>query len=91
MTDLNLIHYHNRNYEQIYKKTKNNLIGLGYKTDLQSLKEKLDKNENCIGNHHVSRMIDIINNNYKLNKFRYNNQKGIISLEPIKKYLESIK
>jgi hypothetical protein len=91
MTDLYLIHYHNRNYEQIYKKTKNNLIGLGYKTDLQSLKEKLDKNENCIGNHHVSRMIDIINNNYKLNKFRYNNQKGIISLEPIKKYLESIK
>ena len=57
-SDLCLIHYHHRNNDQIKKKTENNVLGLGYKLDVNYLKAL----GNCAGKHHVQRMIHILEN-----------------------------
>uniref|UniRef100_A0A6C0LGB2 Glycosyltransferase 2-like domain-containing protein n=1 Tax=viral metagenome TaxID=1070528 RepID=A0A6C0LGB2_9ZZZZ len=66
LTDIALVHYHSRNIEQIKKKIINNVIGLGYSTDLSNLKQALIKNPCCPGSHHIQRYIDIIENNFRL-------------------------
>lgn len=63
LSDLCLIHFHDRNLEQIKKKIYNNCVGLGHKIDLSYLK-KLEKE--VAGYHHVNGMILILENNYKL-------------------------
>ena len=92
LTDLCLVHYHDRNKDQIIKKIENNVKGLGYKIDLNYLK-KLD--ENCCGNHHVRRLIDILENKQILvtNIPRNKKIKGkdLISLKPICDYLNDFK
>ncbi len=77
-----LVHYHQRNIEQIKKKIKANVEGLGYKNDIQSLKNELEKNPNCPGNHHVKNQIQILENKYE---FVINRDNIIdISLLPLK-------
>jgi hypothetical protein len=61
-----LVHYHQRNLEQMKKKIKANIEGLGYKNNLEELKKELEKNPNCPGNHHVKNQIRILENNYQL-------------------------
>ncbi len=77
-----LVHYHQRNLEQMKKKIKANIEGLGYKNDLNELKKELEKNQNCPGNHHVKNQINILENKYEfvINK---DNIKDI-SLLPLK-------
>jgi hypothetical protein len=64
ITDLCLVHYHYRNLEQIKQKTNNNINGLGYRNDLNSLKTLLSINEKCSGNHHVKNQILLFEDKY---------------------------
>lgn len=67
LSDLCLIHFHERNLEQIKKKIYNNCVGLGHNINLDEL--KLCKNIDGI--HHIEKMILILENNYKLNCSSY--------------------
>jgi hypothetical protein len=66
LTNLVLVHYHVRNFEQLRKKSLNNIIGLGYQSDLQSLKNTLINCPNIAGFHHIHTQINIQENNYSL-------------------------
>ena len=61
LTDLYLVHYHRRGDIQHKKKVKNNVLGLGYKDDLKTLKE-LYKREGLPGGHHVRMYIKMLEN-----------------------------
>ena len=62
-TNLCLIHYHCRNLEQIKKKILNNILGLGYKNDLNFLIE-LQKTQHVKGIHHVNNQIAVLKNEF---------------------------
>jgi len=63
LTDLFLIHYHQRSHEQVYKKCEANVTGFGYSLDLNSLKElSMRKKEGFSGQHRVNQMIYIKEN-----------------------------
>ena len=65
-TNIALVHYHNRNLEQMKKKIYNNVTGLGYNPNIDSLKKTINNNPYCDGNHHVKNLINIHENNYVL-------------------------
>lgn len=81
VTDLCLVHYHHRNLEQIKKKINNNIVGLGYKNELNSLKTLMSINENCAGNHHVKNQILLFENNYSMPSGKI--EDSDISLKPL--------
>ena len=58
-TDLYLVHYHRRGDIQHKKKVKNNVLGLGYRDDLKTLKE-LYKRGGLPGKHHVGMYIKML-------------------------------
>ena len=88
LSNLCLVHYHSRNYEQHKKKVINNVSGLGYDhTDLNLLK-KLEKN--CAGAHHISHMINIHEGTYSINTNEPIN-KDDIDLSPISKLIKIVK
>ena len=65
LTNLCLVHYHCRNIEQMKQKIYNNVSGLGYPVnDLSSLKNIINKNPSCIGNHHIKHQINVLENTY---------------------------
>ena len=66
LTKICLIHFHHRNLEQMKKKILNNVLGFDYKNDLIFLKDLLNKNKNCCGNHHVKNQIEVLENRYNL-------------------------
>jgi hypothetical protein len=66
-TDICLVHYHCRNKEQMKKKILNNVLGLGYKNDIQFLKNLLLENPDCCGNHHVKYQILVLENKFNIN------------------------
>jgi hypothetical protein len=59
LSHLYLIHYHFRSKIQHDKKVLNNILGLGYKTDVNYLK-KLPAS--CMGRHHVKFCIELLEN-----------------------------
>lgn len=59
--DICYIHFHFRSNEQTLKKVYNNLKGLGYKTDLENLKEYA-KDQNSMGIHHINKLIKYLSN-----------------------------
>lgn len=63
-TKLAIIHYHTRSEAQIRKKITNNILGLGYKIQLDFLKKLVeDSKENLFpGKHHVIQAISILEN-----------------------------
>jgi hypothetical protein len=66
-TNLCLIHFHQRNMNQMLKKIYNNVSGLNYNTEnIESLKEEIIKNPRCQGNHHIRNLINVLENNYSL-------------------------
>ena len=87
LTDIHLVHYHYRNTEQIKKKIKNNIEGLGYKNTLEDLKNIIKSNPKCMGYHHVEGQIKVLENTYKLNIFPREKQKNYIDLYPLKNRL----
>jgi hypothetical protein len=66
LTKLCLVHYHARNVEQMKKKILNNVTGLGYHNDLNFLKNLIQNNPHCSGNHHVRNQINVLEGNYYL-------------------------
>ena len=76
-----LVHYHLRNLTQIKKKIYNNVIGLGYPDDLNKLKNIIQNNNDCCGNHHVSNYIHILENTFELQTYNYHSSN--IELTPL--------
>lgn len=60
LSNLVLIHYHERSHEQVYKKNWANVTGFGYSTDLENLRRL--KQSGCNGVHRVERLINILEN-----------------------------
>lgn len=91
LSDLVLIHYHKRNYNQISKKTYNNVKGLGHDPDnLEQLKKTAEIG--CSGIHHVKRRIDILNGNFLKESLVDSNleSKNLVDLSPFIKFLEKL-
>ena len=84
LSNIALVHYHNRNIEQIKKKIINNVIGLGYSADINILKQELIKNPFCIGNHHIQRYINILENNFRLDYHANPDPNAFISIVSLK-------
>ena len=61
LTDICLVHYHWRNTEQMKTKILNNVLGFGYKNELEYLKSLPS---NCNGSHHVQNQIHVLENTY---------------------------
>ena len=66
LTNIVLIHFHERNIEQIKKKIINNVTGFGYSTDIKDLRKRYELTPHCDGNHHIKKLIDIHDNNFHL-------------------------
>jgi hypothetical protein len=84
-TNICLIHYHCRNIEQMKKKVKTNVEGLGYPSDdLEFLKNLPKETPGC---HHVRHMIQILKNSFTINtNFEITNEH--IPLKPFIFYLK---
>lgn len=67
------------------KKVLNNVIGLGYPNDLHLLRELINNYPNCVGNHHVRHQINILEDNYNIDVFPYENH--FIHLAELNNYL----
>ena len=85
-TNICLVHYHCRNFDQMKKKVLNNIIGLGYKNNINSLKKQLSLNNNCPGNHHIINQIKILENTYTLSTYGLND--SYIDLTPLAERIE---
>lgn len=67
LTNICLIHFHQRNLVQIKKKVYNNLKGLGYSPfNLQKLKHLQSYGGSLAGYHHVNKQIKILENKFNL-------------------------
>jgi hypothetical protein len=72
LTDLCLLHFHERNLEQIKKKIINNCSGFNYDiSNVSKLKQLILHNPCVPGNHHVNKMIKVLENTYELNYRNY--------------------
>lgn len=60
LSNLVLIHYHERSHEQVHKKIWANVTGFGYSTDLESLRQLKQSGSN--GVHRVEMLINILEN-----------------------------
>ena len=86
LSNLCLVHYHSRNYEQHKKKVINNVKGLGY--DHTNLSELKNLPKNTPGCHHVRYMIKIHEGRYSINTNEQQN-KDDIDLSPISKFIKN--
>ncbi len=85
LTNIALVHFHDRNIEQVKKKNINNLLGLGYNLDIGSLYQFIIDNPECTGHHHISKQISIQENRYE---FSYNSNPDLnntVCITPLKK------
>ena len=90
LTSLCLVHFHQRNLDQIKKKVYNNVTGLGYSPfNLQLLMNLKNKGSGVIGYHHVDKQIKILNKTFKLDVDEQN--PSDISLEPLNTTLINLK
>jgi hypothetical protein len=89
LTNIVLLHYHHRNYEQFYKKNINNCIGLGYSLDINELKQTLEKTPQCAGNHHIITQIQFQEKTYVIPHCINPNKETSISIMPFKKLILS--
>jgi hypothetical protein len=89
-TKLCLVHFHQRNLDQIKKKVYNNVRGLGYSPfNLNSLLSLKSKGSDVIGFHHIDKQIKIITKTFKLD---VDEQTPLdISLEPLNTLLINLK
>jgi len=82
LSNLCLIHFHQRNLDQIKKKVFNNVKGLGYPLfNLEELKKIQMIGYLVWGHHHVAKQIAILENNFKLDIEE--KEPGDISLSPL--------
>jgi hypothetical protein len=82
LSNLCLIHFHQRNLDQIKKKVYNNVMGLGYPPfNLQALKQLQSRGNNLAGFHHVDKQIAILEKRFSLDIDR--EESTDISLNPL--------
>jgi len=94
MSNLYLVHYHQRTNEQFKKKITNNVSGLGYKLDKSYLKNEIKKNKDCPGNHHVKNVIKMCeepNKSFTPTIANLNNLKDSINLEKLINFIRKLK
>jgi len=90
LSSLCLVHFHQRNLDQIKKKVYNNVTGLGYSPfNLQLLMNLKNKGSSVIGFHHVDKQIKILNKTFTLDVDEQN--PSDISLEPLNTALINLK
>jgi hypothetical protein len=88
-TDLCLVHFHVRNLKQMKKKIYCNVAGFGYPADnLLELKNLLDSNPTCAGNHHVCQHIKILEKTYELPCHAYD--ENSVNLTPLNDFVKKI-
>jgi hypothetical protein len=81
LTNLCLVHFHERNVLQMKKKIYNNLKGLGYEPlNLNKLKH-LSNNNNLAGYHHIKNQIRVLENTFTLSNSNINSTD--IDLSPL--------
>jgi hypothetical protein len=79
LTKLCLIHFHERNVEQMKKKIYNNLKGLGYNPfNLNELKQ-LSNNTSLSGYHHIANQIRVLENTFSLSNSSINSSDIVLS------------
>lgn len=89
-TKLCLVHFHQRNLDQIKKKVYNNVKGLGYSPfNLNALLSLKSKGSSVMGFHHVDKQIKIITKTFNLDVDEQN--PSDISLEPLNTLLINLK
>jgi len=89
LTDLCLVHYHQRNLEQMKKKIYNNVSGLGHNPfDLQGLKRLYGSPAGAIGWHHIEHQIQVLEGKFALSIS--NSEASDINLSPISSFLSSL-
>ena len=84
LTNLVLVHYHNRNIEQMRKKILNNVLGFGYNPEINSLRDILQKNKDSPGCHHIRNQINILENRYVLPYDSNPDPNNTINITPLK-------
>lgn len=89
LTKICLLHYHDRNFNQIKKKINNNIIGLGYQNNLEYLTNLIERNPNCRGWHHVRKQIEVLKNNYRFNSLNVNDFSNKINISPFKERIKN--
>jgi len=88
LTDIVLIHYHCRNFEQMIKKVTSNVTGLGHPLNKIVLSDVLASNPNADGGHHIKHMINILDNKFKIcTRLSDKDKKKSICLKPIINYI----
>jgi hypothetical protein len=88
LTKLCLVHFHHRNLEQLKKKIVNNVKGFGHNINLHNLKNLLKNKPTIEGNHHITSLIQLLENTYKMPIT--NAEPDDISLEPLNKLISSL-
>lgn len=89
MSNLCLVHFHQRNLDQIKKKVYNNVKGLGHNPfNVELLKQWIQKNPSGMGFHHIDKQIQILENRFQLDIELPN--KSDISLSPLNQYVRSL-
>lgn len=83
-TNIVLIHFHERNVNQIKKKSLNNVTGFGYSTDINYLKKLIESNPVCDGNHHIKKLIDMHENKYQFPYTKNPDPEKFVSVKPFK-------
>ena len=66
LTDMVLVHYHCRNLDQMKKKVRTNIVGLGYPESIDQLKKIYNDNNDVPGSHHIKHMINILSNKFNI-------------------------
>ena len=84
LTNIVLIHYHQRNIEQMKKKSLNNVVGLGYSSDIKEMINFIELNPYCDGNHHLKIQIAIANNSYGIGYDEHAEKKNNINITSFK-------
>lgn len=85
MTNLCLVHYHERNLDQMKKKIYNNVTGLGFNPfDVNELKTLLARG-GVNGLHHLEKQISVLENRYTLSVS--NLEASDVNLTPISQHL----
>ena len=89
LSDLCLVHFHQRNLDQIKKKVYNNVKGLGHAPFNLTMLKNLQKNgTNTPGFHHVNKQISILENTFKLD---INEREDTdISLKPLNEFINNL-
>jgi hypothetical protein len=88
LTRLCLIHFHERNLEQMKKKIYNNIKGLGYPPFNLAVLKSYEGDRSKAGFHHITNQVAVLENRYNIGKSLKN--ENDISLEPLNSLIKLI-